>query len=280
MVNVPLLGADKATQAESPRKNVDELGVPVAAKRATGAVPLARAEAFNEVKLAPELAGNVAGNLASGSVPEVSAVAFKLVRFVPETAGNVAGKRASGTVPEESTEAFKLVKEAPEALIDDAVITLAVKLPEASRATIVFAPLDELAVVFAFGIVPELITLAFIAVTLKLTAALPSNDTLAAVAPPEIWKLRAVVNVAAEPEILPVTLAVIVLAEKLPLASRATIVEAPLAEAAVVRALSKVPELMLDALVVSVVAEAAKPVISEAAGCSHTGAAEAEPLPV
>jgi hypothetical protein len=64
------------------------------------------------------------------------------------------------------------------------------------------------AVVLPFGIVPELITLAFIAVTLKLTAAEPSNDTLAAVAPPEIWKLRAVVNVAAEPEMLPVTLAV------------------------------------------------------------------------
>jgi hypothetical protein len=130
------------------------------------------------------------------------------------------------------------------------------------------------------AIVPVLITLAFIAVTLKLTAAEPSNDTLAAVAPPEIWKLRAVVKVAAEPEILPVTLAVIVLAEKLPLASRATIVEAPLEAEAVVRALAKVPLEMLEAFVVSVVAEAAKPVISPAAGWSQDGTPAIVPLPV
>ena len=114
-----------------------------------------------------------------------------------------------------------------------------------------------------FAIVPVLITLAFIAVTDKLTAAEPSKDTLAAVAPPEIWKLRGVLNVAAEPDVLPVTLpvklAVIVLAEKLPLASRATIVDAPFELEAVVLALANVPELIFDALVVSVVAEAAKP---------------------
>ena len=117
IVNVPLFGADKATQAESPRKNVDALGVPVAAKLATGAVPLARAEAFRLVKLAPELAGNVAGKRASGTVPEAKAVAFKLVKFVPETAGNVAGNRASGTVPEERTEAFNAVNVEPSAMM-------------------------------------------------------------------------------------------------------------------------------------------------------------------
>jgi hypothetical protein len=41
---------------------------------------------------------------------------------------------------------------------------------------------------------------------------------------------------------VPVNVAVIVPAEKLPEASRATIVEAPLAEAAVVLALANVPE--------------------------------------
>jgi hypothetical protein len=62
------------------------------------------------------------------------------------------------------------------------------------------------------------------------------------------------------------------LAEKLPLISRAIIVEAPFDAVAVVLALVKVPEVMLSALVVSVVADVAKPVISEAAGCSQTGA--------
>jgi hypothetical protein len=110
-------------------------------------VPLARAEAFKLVKLAPEEAGNVAGNLASGIVPEERAVAFKLVKLVPEDAGNVAGKRASGTVPVERTEAFKLVSEVPAAIMLVAVTLLAVKLPEASRATIVLAPLESEAVV-------------------------------------------------------------------------------------------------------------------------------------
>ena len=189
-------------------------------------------------------------------------------------------KRAVGTVPELITEAFKLVRNEPPAMMLVAVTLLAVKLPEASRATIVEAPFAEAAVVYMLAIVPVLITLAFIAVTDKLTAALPSNETLAAVAPPEIWKLRAVVNEAAEPEILPVTLAVIVFAEKLPLASRATIVEAPLEAEAVVLALFNVPDVILSALVVSVVAEAAKPVISEAAGWSQDGTPAVVPLPV
>jgi hypothetical protein len=49
------------------------------------------------------------------------------------------------------------------------------------------------------------------------------------------------------------------LAEKLPLTSRAIIVEAPFDAVAVVLALARVPLVMLSALVVSVVAEAAKP---------------------
>ena len=46
------------------------------------------------------------------------------------------------------------------------------------------------------------------------------------------------------------------------------------------RALPRVPEVMLFALVVSVVADGARPEMSDAAGCAHAGAAEAEPVPV
>ena len=46
------------------------------------------------------------------------------------------------------------------------------------------------------------------------------------------------------------------------------------------REVPRVPEVMLLALVVSVVAEAAKPEMSDAAGCAHTGAADADPVPV
>ena len=90
--------------------------------------------------------------------------------------------------------------------VNAAVIVPALKLPEASRATMVDAPLIEAAVVRAFANVPVDILEAFSVVTL---APLPFKvpikfvaDTLAAV--------------------------------KLPEASRATIVLAPLAEAAVV----------------------------------------------
>jgi hypothetical protein len=46
------------------------------------------------------------------------------------------------------------------------------------------------------------------------------------------------------------------------------------------RAFGSVPLVILEAFVVSVVADGARPVISDAAGCPHSGAAEAEPLPV
>jgi hypothetical protein len=55
--------------------------------------------------------------------------------------------------------------------------------------------------------------------------------------------------IAVMPEPLPDMFAVIVLAAKLPPESRATIVDAPLAEAAVVRALATVPDDKLDALI-------------------------------
>jgi hypothetical protein len=66
-----------------------------------------------------------------------------------------------------------------------------VKSPDPSRETMVLAPLALEAVVRSLDKVPVLITLAFIAVTLRFTSPDPLKDTLAAVAPPEIWKLRA-----------------------------------------------------------------------------------------
>jgi hypothetical protein len=108
-----------------------------------------------------------------------------------------------------------------------AVIVAAVKFPLASRATIVEAPLAEAAVVRALAIVPVDILEALSAV----------------IEAPEPVNVVAVMPAAA----------------KLPEASRATIVLAPFVADAVVLALIKVPLVIFDALVVSVVAEAAKP---------------------
>jgi hypothetical protein len=94
---------------------------------------------------------------------------------------------------------------------------LAVNDPLASRATIVEAPLAEAAVVLAFAMVPEEIEEALIAV---MEAPLPEKDV---------------------PVIAP--------AANDPDASRRTIVEAPLAVAAVVLAFAIVPEAMLEALI-------------------------------
>jgi hypothetical protein len=51
-------------------------------------------------------------------------------------------------------DAFKLVKDAPEPLNVVAVIVAPVKLPEASRATILFAPLELVAVVAELDTLP------------------------------------------------------------------------------------------------------------------------------
>jgi hypothetical protein len=111
---------------------------------------------------------------------------------------------ALAKVPVDILEALIAVRAEPLA-----VITLAVKLPDASRATIVEAPFVEAAVVRALANVPVDILDALIAVILP-----PAPVT--------------VVNVP--------TLAV-----KLPLASRATIVEAPLDAVAVVALLDTLP---------------------------------------
>jgi hypothetical protein len=120
-------------------------------------------------------------------------------------------------VPDETLEALIAVRAEPSPEKDDPVIAPAANSPEAPRRTIVEAPLLEEAVVLAFAIVPEVMLEALIA-----DKATPL---------PEI------------------ELAVISPALKLPLESRRTIVEAPLAEDAVVRALATVPDEMLEALI-------------------------------
>jgi len=119
-------------------------------------------------------------------------------------------RRAVPTVPVEILEAFREVRDAPDPLNVVAVIVAPAKLPDASRATIVDAPLAEDAEVRALSRVPVDMFDAF----------------------------RDVID---EP------LAVITLAEKLPDASLATMVDAPLLDEAVVLALAIVPLEMFEA---------------------------------
>ena len=160
-----------------------------------------------------------------------------------------------------------------------AVIVAAAKFPPASLATIVLAPLAEAAVVLSLAIVPVEILLALIA---EIAAPLPVNDApviapalnspdaprntivfaplavaavvrALAMVPELMFDALMLVRAAPLPDIAPLkVVAVIVLAAKLPPASLATIVEAPLAEAAVVLALSIVPVEMLDALMAEI----------------------------
>jgi hypothetical protein len=134
-------------------------------------------------------------------------------------------------VPEEMLEALIAEIEAPVPL-NVAVTILAPKEPLASRDTMVDAPLASDAVVLALAIVPLEIFDALIAVS-----ATPLPDTLvnAPVVPLKVVALDVV--------------AVITLPAKDPLASRNTIVLAPLADAAVVLSLAKVPTEILEALI-------------------------------
>jgi len=138
---------------------------------------------------------------------------------------------ALAMVPEEMLEALIAESVAPLPL-NVAVIVFAPKLPLASLATIVEALFASEAVVLALAIVPELIFEALIAVK-----ATPLPDTLVndPVVPLKVVALDVV--------------AVMVLAVKSPLESRNTIVLAPLADAAVVLPLAKVPTEMLEALI-------------------------------
>jgi hypothetical protein len=189
--------------------------------------------------------------------------------------------RALAIVPLDMFEALIAVKETPlpEILVKVPVvpvITLPANDPFASRATIVEAPLAEAAVVLALSIVPVVIAEALIAVRAE---PFPENEAPviapAANAPPAsrrtivlapLLEEAVVLAFAIVPEAMlealifeppdrsPITAAVTVLAEKLPPESRETIVEAPLAEAAVVRELSIVPLEMFEALIADKVA--------------------------
>jgi hypothetical protein len=130
--------------------------------------------------------------------------------------------RALSIVPDETFEALIPLIAAPLPVKEAAFIAPASNSPLAPRRTIVAPTLLELAVVLALSIVPEVMFEALIAVK-----ATPLPETA--------------VN---EPDA-----PVITFPAKEPSASRRTIVEAPLAEVAVVLALSKVPEEMLEALI-------------------------------
>jgi hypothetical protein len=130
-------------------------------------------------------------------------------------------------VPLEILDALIADKLAPLPVNQLAVMPSTEKSPDASRKTIVLAPLADEAVVRALSKVPEVTLEALIAV---------SDEAL-----PEI-----LVNVPVVP--------VITLPAKEPLASRTTRVEAPLEEVALVLALSKVPVVIAEALML-VIAE-------------------------
>jgi hypothetical protein len=128
--------------------------------------------------------------------------------------------RALAIVPLAILDALIAVSAIPLPEIEVVVTAFAVKFPDASLATIVDAPLADAAVVLAFEIVPLDMLLALMSVK---PAPLPLC------APETVTKVPT-------------------LAEKDPLLSLATMVEAPFAEAAVVLALAIVPAEMLEAL--------------------------------
>jgi hypothetical protein len=198
---------------------------------------------------------------------------------------------ALAIVPEEMLEALIAVKAEPFPDTEVKVPAFAVKLPDESRATIVLAPLAEAAVVLALAIVPDEMLEALIAdkvaplplnvaviilapklpsasrrtIVLALLAVLPVVRALAIV-PLDMFEALMAVRATPLPDTLvnaPVVplkvvaldvVAVMVLAVKSPLESRATIVDAPLAEAAVVLALAKVPTVILEALIATLAA--------------------------
>jgi hypothetical protein len=158
-----------------------------------------------------------------------------------------------------------------------AVMTLATKLPEASRATIVEAPLAEAALVRALSKVPEETEVALRAVSAEPLAVITFAEKLpdasrATMVEAPLAVAAVVLSLATVPVVIAVPLRAVKpepspvtvtkapkLDAKLPFMSLAIIVEAPFVAVAEVRAFNNVPVVMFDAFVVSVVAEAAKP---------------------
>jgi hypothetical protein len=160
--------------------------------------------------------------------------------------------RAFATVPDDRFEALIAVKATPFPEIDTEVIAPALNSPEAPRATIVDAPLADAAVVLALATVPVVTfeplialiaePLAVMMFAVKLPLAFLETIVLAPLASEAVVLALATVPVDTfEPLIAEIEapppmkfVAVTALAVKFPEASRATIVLAPLAEAAVV----------------------------------------------
>jgi hypothetical protein len=208
-------------------------------------VPLVMLEALIAVNATP-----LPDNEVNVPVVAVTTLAAKLpleslATIVDAPLAEAAVVLALAIVPADMLEALIAVRATPLPEIDVVVIAFAVKFPLASLATIVDAPLADAAVVLALAMVPLDILLALILVivapapmkfkpdTLPLAVTTPVLEILAA----ETFPLNEpVTNVPTFPA-------------KLPLESRKTIVDAPLAVAAVVRALAIVPLDILLALI-------------------------------
>jgi hypothetical protein len=188
--------------------------------------------------------------------------------------------RATAKVPDETLEALIAVSAMPLPDMDVVVIAFAVKFPEESRATIVEAPLALSAVVRTLAMVPLAIFEALIAVkatplpeievvviafavkfpdaSLATMVDAPLADAAVVLAfeivPLEIFDALISVKPAPLPLCAPETVTnVPTFAAKDPFESLATMVEAPLALAAVVLALAMVPAEMLEALMLVIV---------------------------
>jgi hypothetical protein len=224
--DVPVI-APAENSPEAPRRTIIEAPLAVAAVvLAFAIVPEAMLEALIADKATPFPETEV----------NVPALAVKLPlesrwTMVEAPLAEAAVVLALAMVPDEMLEALIADKVAPLPL-NVAVTIFAPKLPSASLRTIVFALLAVLPVVRALAIVPLVMFEALIAVR-----ATPLPDTLVnePVVPLKVVAFDVV--------------AVMTLPAKDPLESRNTIVLAPLAEAAVVLPLAKVPTEMLEALI-------------------------------
>ena len=140
---------------------------------------------------------------------------------------------ALAIVPDEILLALIALIPEPSPLNEEAVMTLEPKLPEASLRTKVLALLDVLPVVRAFDMVPLVMFEALMSVKPAAFAVI-------------LVKL---------PVVALTVVAVTTLALNDPLESRSTMVDAPLAELAVVLAFGSVPTVILDTLIAELEAE-------------------------
>jgi hypothetical protein len=220
-INVP---EETTAYVWSPRRNVDELAVPVP-RRAVATVPDEMFEALIAVKATPFPDTEVPVIAPAANSPDAPRRTIVEAPLLEE-----AEVLALSIVPDAILEALIAVKATPLPEIELAVISPAPKPPDPSRRTIVEAPLAEAAEVRALSIVPD-------------------------------EMLEALIALIAEPS--PLKAPETVLAPKLPVASRKTIVLALLAVLPVVRPLSKVPEVTLEALMLVTVAALPEMLVNE-----------------